>query len=87
MDILSTLFLNEDIDEEIAAFCASDPEYLKIKQQFYGITHEIAKHVEYDLYDAFERGFNAYLFRTADLYYLFGLRLRQEILHAIRADG
>jgi len=84
MNILPSLLpKNDALDAELETFCNSDPEYLKIRQQFYETAEKIAQRVGFDLYDAFETSFSAYLYRTADLYYLFGLGFRQELLRAI----
>lgn len=83
MNTLSALFLNDTIDAELEAFCAGDPAYAKAETEFYETAHIIAQQVGFDRYDAFERRFNAYLHRASDLYYLFGLGLRQEILEKI----
>ena len=83
MNSLPSLFLNDTIDDEIEAFCASDPEYHKAKQGFYEIADQIEKLTDPSLYDAFEKSLWDYLYRTADLYYLYGLGLRQEVLQAI----
>ena len=84
--ITSLLFDNEILEAEIEAFCANDPKYLQTMQQFEKAAEEIAKHVGHDLYNTFEKSFNMYLYRTADLYYLFGLGLRQDLLQAMGAD-
>ncbi len=83
MNSLPSLFLNDTIVTEIEAFCASDPEFMRTKQEFYKITYQIETLASPDLYDAFEKGLWAYLYRTADLYYLYGLGLRQDILWAM----
>ena len=83
MKTLPSLFLNDTVINEIEAFCASDPEYQEAKQGFYEIADQIEKLAEPDLYDAFEHSLWAYLYRTADLYYLYGLGLRQELLRAM----
>ena len=83
MNSLPSLFLNDTIVTEIEAFCASDPEFMRTKQEFYKITDQIETLASPDLYNAFEKGLWAYLYRTADLYYLYGLGLRQDILWAI----
>ena len=84
MNTLPSLFLENDaIDAEMEAFCRSDPEYLEMKQRFDEASEEIAKLVGFNVYDAFERSFWDYFFHTANLYYLFGLGLRQEILQAM----
>ena len=80
--LLSLLLNNETVDAKIEAFCASDPEFTKAQQEFYEITDQIEKLAGPGLYDAFEKSLWAYLYRTADLYYLYGLGLRQEILQA-----
>ena len=87
MNTLPSLFLNETVIENIEAFCASDPEYHKAKQGFYEIADQIEKLTDPSMYDAFEKSLWAYLYRTADLYYLYGLGLRQEFLQAIGAGG
>ncbi len=84
MNLILPLFLeNEAIDDRIEEFCNSDPKYLEARQQFYEAQDELAERIGPGLYDAFERSFNIYLNRTADLYYLFGLGFRQEILRAL----
>ena len=83
MNALPSLFLNDTIDAEIEAFCASDPKFAKAEQEFYEIANQIAELVGCDLYNAFEKSLSAYWLRTADLYYLYGLGLRQEVLQAI----
>lgn len=87
MNTLSTLFLKNDIlDAEMEAYCTSDPEFIRVKEQFYQTAHEIEELIGFDMYDTFERNFAAYMYRTADLYYLFGLGLRQDILQSLAAD-
>ncbi len=81
--ILPLLLENEALDAELEAFCGSDPKYLDLKRQFYETAEEVSRRIGFDLYDAFERSFSAYLYRTADLYYLFGLGFRQELLRVI----
>ena len=83
MNTIQSLFLNDTINAEIEAFCASDPEFAKVKQEFYETANQIAELIAPGLYDAFEKSLWAYLYRTADLYYLYGLGLRQEVLQAI----
>ena len=85
MNTLPSLFLNETVIENIEEFCASDPELAKTKQGFYKIADQIEELAGPGLYDAFEKSLWAYLSRTADLYYLYGLGLRQEVLRTIGA--
>ena len=84
-DYINMLFIdNPGIEEAIQEFYSQDPEYLKIKEEFYETAQEIAKIVGYDLYDRFERRFGIYVSRSNDIYYLFGLGLRQEIISALQ---
>ena len=54
MNALPSLFLNDTIDDEIEAFCASDPEYHKAKQGFYEIADQIEKLTDPSVLEAFE---------------------------------
>ena len=84
-DKLKMLFVdNPELDEEIEAFCTQDPAFLKTEQEFYEVAHKIAAVVGFELYNRFERCFRNYLACYADLYYLFGLGLRQEIISALQ---
>lgn len=74
---------NPHIEEEINAFLAQDPKLAQAEQEFYETAHEIAGLAGFELYDVFERRLGAYLNRLSDLYYLFGLGLRQDILRAM----
>lgn len=87
MNLLPSLFLNDTIDAELESFCTSDPEFIAAKQAFYKTAHEIAEQIGFDEFDAFERSFHTYMYRTADLYYLFGLGFRQEVLQSMGVDG
>lgn len=88
MNALPSLLLhNDDLEAQLESFCANDPEFASAKEQFYETANQIAHLVGFDLYDTFEKGFSQYLYRTADLYYLFGLGLRQEILQALGTGG
>ncbi|MCI8436954.1 MAG: hypothetical protein HFF40_10880 [Lawsonibacter sp.] len=83
MNTLPSIFLNDTIDAELEAFCASDPEFVQAEQDFKEIARQIAQLVGFDRYDAFEKRFTKYMYRTSDLYYLYGLGLRQDILRAM----
>ncbi|RKI71047.1 hypothetical protein D7V91_01715 [bacterium 1xD42-67] len=87
MDAIQSLFLNDTVIDEIETFCANDPELVRRKQRFYSTADEIAKLAGHDLYDAFEKSLGDYLYRTADLYYLYGLGLRQEIFRTLGTGG
>ena len=81
---LETLFCeNLHIEEEINAFLAQDPKLAQAEQEFYETAHEIAGLAGFELYDLFERRLGAYLNRLSDLYYLFELGLRQDILQGM----
>ena len=81
---LNALFYdNPNIEDEINAFLAQDPKLIQAEREFYETAHEIAAVTGFDLYDVFERRLGAYLNRLSDLYYLFGLGLRQEVLQAM----
>ena len=84
-DKLNMLFVdNLGLKEEIEAFCAKDPEYLEVKREFYEVAHEIAKMAGFELYNRFETRLGSYLGCSNDLYYLFGLGLRQDIISALQ---
>lgn len=84
---METLFCTPELDSEIAAFLAQDPKFVQAEREFYEAAGEMAQLTGYDRYDLFERRLGAYLNRMSDLYYLFGLGLRQELLHALGAGG
>lgn len=85
---IETLFCdNLHIEAEINAFLAQDSKLTQAEQEFYETANEIAQLAGFDLYDLFERRLGAYLSRLSDLYYLFGLGLRQEVLEAMGAEG
>ena len=60
---------------------------MRVQQEFNKITDQIETLASPDMYDAFEKGLWAYLYSTADLYYLYGLGLRQEILQTLGTGG
>ena len=78
---IETLFCGcLDIDTEIDEFLARDTQFTQAKQEFYETANEVAQAVGFDLYDIFEQRMGAYLSRMSDLYNLFGLGFRQEVL-------
>ncbi len=83
----AVLFNHEILDPEISVFCARDPEFVQAEQRFHEAAQQIQELVGFDQYDTFEKIFTRYLYRTADLYYLYGLGLRQEILQALGHAG
>ena len=86
-DKLKMLFIdNPGIEEAIKEFCFQNPEYLKLKQEFYETAQQIAGMIGWELYDRFERRFSLYIASSNDIYYLFGLGLRQEVLSALQPE-
>ena len=86
-DPIKMLFIdNPEIEEAIKEFCAQNPEYLKLKQEFYETAQQIAGIVGYELYNRFEQRFGLYIACSNDVYYLFGLGLRQEIISALQPE-
>lgn len=84
---IKTLFANNpELDEQIEMFCAKNQKFLTARQDFYDVADEIAKIVGFDLYDRFEKQLIRYLGCSNDIYYLFGLGLRQEILSALQSE-
>ena len=80
--IVTIFYDNPEISRMIEEFCETDPEYVQARKEFYETAHEIERAVGYELYERFEQRFGYYLSRCADLHYLFGLGLRQEVLRA-----
>lgn len=86
-DNLKMLFIdNPGIEEAIKEFCSQNPEYLKLKQEFYETAQQIAGMIGWELYDRFEKRFSLYIASSNDIYYLFGLGLRQEVLSALQPE-
>ena len=82
---LEALFIdNLDITKQIEAFCQQDPDFSKVKQEFYETADEVAAMVGYDVYNRFEQRFGIYVARANDLHYFFGLGLRQEVISALQ---
>ena len=86
-DHINMLFLdNLNLEEQIEAFCEKSPEYQEVRRRFFEAAHEIAAIVDFQLYDRFETSFGQLLSCSNDLYYLFGLGLRQEVLKALQPE-
>ena len=84
-DKLKMLFIdNPEIEEAIKEFCEQSPDYLKIKQEFYETAQQVAGVIGWELYNRFEQRFGLYIASSNDIYYLFGLGLRQEVLSALQ---
>ena len=83
-ETLKTLFLdNLDLSDQLTAYCKQDPALLQAERELYETGVQIARLVGFELYDEFESRFHTCLGRYANLYYLFGLGLRQELLFAL----
>ena len=78
----TVFYENPGIYNLIKDFCCTDPEYLQFKREFYESAQMIQDIVGFDLYEYFEDCFHIYMAKYAELHYLFGLGLRQEILRA-----
>ena len=86
-DLIKMLFIdNPELEEAVKEFYTQSPESLRAKEEFYETAEEIAKLVGYDLYDRFEQRFGVYLACSNDIYYLFGLGLRQEVILALQSE-
>jgi len=86
-DKMRALFVdNPELQKHIREFCLQDPEYVKRRREFYEAAHEVAEIVGYDLYERFEERFSLYMARSYDIYYLFGLGLRQDIISALQPE-
>ena len=84
MNVLPPLFLESTtLDAQLEAYCTNAPGYQKLREEFFETMDQIFQRIDFDLYDTFEERFGAYLYRTAELYYLFGLGLRQEVLQTL----
>jgi len=82
--ILQTLFLdNPEIADEIAEFCNSLPEYVQAERDYRKAAQELESLIGYERYSRFEEAMTWHLFLENRAYYLFGLKLRREILEGI----
>jgi len=82
--ILQTLFLdNPEISGEIARFCDSLPEYVQAERDFQQAVRELEALIGYERYIRFEEAMTWHMFLENRAYYLFGLKLRRDILEGI----
>ena len=85
-DILYTLFQdNTELPGKVYEFLKQDPEFRQAEQEFEAISRQIAEKLGKDLYLDFEAAQSWYMARLVNIYYLFGLGLRQEVLTALGA--
>ena len=83
-DLLYTLFQdNPELPGKIYEFCKSDPEFCQAEREFNAISHQVAEKLGRELYYKFENTQSWYMAKLVNVYYLFGLGLRQEILEKI----
>lgn len=76
-DILKTLFVdNPYLPEQVCAFCKTLPDYQAAGQK-------IADRLDPDTFHHFEEAQSFYMAQMLHIYYLFGLKLRQEVLSAL----
>lgn len=86
-EILKTLFLdNPYIPEQVYTFCNQLPEFREAERAYEEAADRLKTQLGTD-YDAFEETLNCHLAQYAHAYYLFGLRLRQEVLSALGQAG
>ncbi len=85
-DRLKMLFVdNPYIAEQVYAFCQTLPELQKAEQEFNAVSEQIAEKLGKNLYFEFENAQSWYMAHLVNVYYLFGLGLRQEVLTALGA--
>lgn len=83
-DILYTLFQdNTELPGKIFEFCKMDAEFCQAEREFSAISKQVAEKLGRELYFDFESAQSWYMAKLANVYYLFGLGLRQEILEKI----
>ena len=83
-ELLSTLFRkNPDIDEAVARYCRSLPEYAVAKQQYEQVACRLADAVDFSLYDEFQTCLLRYTDFEAQTYFRFGLELREHLIRAL----
>ena len=86
-DILYTLFQdNTELPGKIYKFCKGNPEFCQAEREFEAISEQIAEKLGKELYFGFERVQSDYMAHLVNVYYLFGLGLRQEIISALQPE-
>lgn len=85
-DILYTLFWdNTELPGKVYEFCKGNPEFCQAEREFAAISEQIAEKLGRELYLDFEGAQSWYMAHLVNVYYLFGLGLRQEVLTALGA--
>lgn len=83
-DILKTLFVdNPYLPEQVYAFCKTLPEYQEAEREYQAAGQKIADRLDPDTFHHFEEAQSFYMAQMLHIYYLFGLKLRQEVLSAL----
>ena len=84
---IKTLFIdNPYIAEQVCAFCNSLPEFRKAEQEYRALEERICAQLDSETFDAFDEAQSWYMAKLVNAYYLFGLRLRQEVLSALQPE-
>lgn len=82
--ILQTLFLdNPEIPVEISKFCDNLPEYVQAERDYNRAARELEALIGFERYEAFESAMTRHLALENKAYYLFGLKLRGEVLSGL----
>ena len=84
--ILQTLFLdNPYIPEQVYTFCKTLPEYCEAEKEYYAAEQALEERLGRETFNRFDEVQSRYMARLVHAYYLFGLRLRQDVLSALGA--
>lgn len=83
--ILRALFLdNPAIPEQAYEFCQSLPGYQQVRQEYQQLAREVEQALGRERYFAYESTLNSCWAMENQAYYLFGLKLRRELLWALQ---
>lgn len=83
-ELLSTLFRNNpEIDEAVARYCRTLPEYEAAKQQYEQAASRLAGAVDFSLYDEFQTCLLRYTDFEVQAYFRFGLELRKNLIREL----
>ena len=83
----SIFFDNPELPEQICQFCQSIPEYVQAREEYYALAQELEEAMGRQWYFTFEDRLNQYCGWESRAYYLFGLKLRREILEGLQGEG
>ena len=85
---IKTMFLdNPELPEQICQFCQSIPEYVQAREGYYALAQGLGGTMGRQRYFTFEDRLNQYCGWESRAYYLFGLKLRREILEGLQGEG